>query len=86
MAEFSTSEARGQLSVILNRAAFGKERVVLTRHGKPLAAVVPVEDLGLLEELEDRLDVEEAQRIEAEARAAGEKPVPLEEVKLQLNL
>lgn len=29
----------------LNRAAYGKERVVVTRRGKALAAIVPIEDM-----------------------------------------
>lgn len=45
---------------MLNRAAFGKKRVVLTRQGKPLVAVVPIEDVEPLEELEDRADAEVA--------------------------
>lgn len=39
---FSTVQARDQFSEVLNRAAFGKERVVLTRRGKPLVAIVPI--------------------------------------------
>ncbi len=34
MSKVSTVEARDQLSTIINRAAFGKERVVLTRRGR----------------------------------------------------
>jgi prevent-host-death family protein len=54
----STVKAREQLSTVINRAAFGKERVVLTRRGKEVAAIVPIEDVKLLEELEDRIDLE----------------------------
>ena len=43
--------ARSQFSEIVNRTAFGGERVVVTRRGKPLAALVPIDDLALLEEL-----------------------------------
>jgi prevent-host-death family protein len=42
---------------VLERASVLKERVVLTRGGKRVAVVVPVEDLALLEALEDRLDL-----------------------------
>ena len=31
-----------------------------TRHGKKLVALVPLEDMELLEDLEDRIDLEEA--------------------------
>ena len=38
--------------------AYGGERVVLTRHGRRVAAVVPIEDLELLEQLEDAADLD----------------------------
>ena len=50
----STGAARDKFAEVLNRAVYGKERVVLTRRGKPLVAVVPIEDVELLEELDDR--------------------------------
>ena len=81
MSKVSTVEARDQLSTIINRAAFGKERVVLTRRGKELAAVVPIEDVKLLEELEDRLDFEAAREALNE-----EGTIPWEKVKAELGL
>lgn len=39
------TEARAQFSDLVNRVGFGKERIVLTRHGKPLVALVPAEML-----------------------------------------
>ena len=60
MTKISTAEARNEFADLINRASFGKERFVLTRRGKELAAIVPVEDLALLEEFEDRIDVEAA--------------------------
>jgi prevent-host-death family protein len=84
MKEFSITSARDSLAEILNRAAYGKERLVLTRHGKKLVAVVPVEDLELLEALEDQKDVREA---EAALLAAKDEPrIPWEEVKAKLGL
>lgn len=47
----SVSQARAQLPEFLNRAAYGNQRILICRHGKPLAAVVPVRDLDLLERL-----------------------------------
>ncbi len=81
MTKVSTVEARERFSDIINRAAFGKERVVLTRRGKELAAVVPIEDMKLLEELEDRLDVEAARQALKE-----EGTIPWEKVKAELGL
>jgi prevent-host-death family protein len=36
------SSAREQFSTLLNRAAFGKERILLTRHGKPVVALTRI--------------------------------------------
>ena len=44
------TEARAQFSELVNRVGFGKERIVLTRHGKPLVALVPAEDLAELDD------------------------------------
>ena len=79
-----TSVARDGLSDTLNRVSYGKERIVIKRHGKELAALVPMEDLMLLEELEDRLDLEDARAALAEAEEKG--TVPWEKVKKDLGL
>ena len=52
----TAAQARDHFAGILNRAAFGKERVVLTRRGKPLVAMVPIEDVAALEAMEDARD------------------------------
>jgi len=45
----SVREARKNIAEWLNRAAYGVERIVVERHGKPIAAIVCVEDLEHLE-------------------------------------
>jgi prevent-host-death family protein len=77
----TAARARKSFSDILNRAAYGKERVVIERRGKRLAAVVPLEDLDLLEELEDRVDIEDARR-----RMKEKGSVPWATVKKDLGL
>lgn len=52
-------EARGRLWKVINRAAFGKERVVLARRGKPLVALAPTEDVEALEDQRDAQEVRE---------------------------
>ena len=84
--EVTTRDARNKFSTYLNRAAFGKERIILTRRGERIAALVPIEVLDLLEELEDRYWYEAAAAAEAEAEAKGEKLIPLAEVKKKLGL
>jgi len=59
----------------INRAAFGHERVLLRRRGRAVAAVVPIDDLRLLEALEDRIDLVEARAALAQANKNGAKPL-----------
>jgi prevent-host-death family protein len=67
----STTAARDSFAKVVNRAAYGKERVVLARRGKPLVAVVPIEDVELLEGLEDEYDSALVRERVAEWEAAG---------------
>lgn len=80
----SATAARRRFSDIFNRAAYGKERIVLTMRDKGMVAMVPVEDLELLEEIEDRLGLEEARKALAEVEQEGAEA--WEEVKAELGL
>lgn len=51
------TEARGQLGELVNRAVYGGERVVLTRHGRAVVALVPIAVLRELEDAEDAADL-----------------------------
>lgn len=73
MSTFSTVMARNRFSEVLNRAAFGKERVLLERRGAAIAAVVPIEDVQLLLALEDNSDLADALAARKEAREKGTK-------------
>ena len=75
MGHLQASKAREGFSDAINRVAFGKERVVLRRRGKEVAAMVPIHDLRLLEELEDRIDLIDARAALAETRKKGAKPL-----------
>ncbi|MGW7366519.1 type II toxin-antitoxin system Phd/YefM family antitoxin [Streptomyces sp. NPDC054841] len=50
--EIPVTQARAELAELINRVVYGGERVVVTRHGKPLAALVSAADLERLEGLE----------------------------------
>ena len=86
MTHLTATEARYSFSETLNNVRYNKERVILHRKGKAFAAVVPVEDLELLEALEDRADAKVLKRAIAEANRTKEKPIPLSEVKKRLSL
>jgi prevent-host-death family protein len=75
MAHLPASKAREDFADTINRVAFGKERVVLRRRGKEVAAVVPMADLRLLEELEDRIDLVDARAALAETKKKGARPL-----------
>jgi prevent-host-death family protein len=44
------TQARDELAELINRVAYGHERIILTRHSKPVACIVPPEDLAWLEQ------------------------------------
>lgn len=84
MARLASSKVREGFSDTINRVAYGRERVILHRHGKEVAAVVPMEDLKLLEDIEDRIDLEEARKSLAHVKKHG--AIPWEKMKKDLGL
>ncbi|MCX7045398.1 MAG: type II toxin-antitoxin system Phd/YefM family antitoxin [Candidatus Sumerlaeota bacterium] len=85
MIRLAISDARTDLATIVNRVAFGGERILLHRHDKELAVLISLEDAQLLERLieeeEDRIDNAEADRLLAELKTGREKAVTLKEYK-----
>jgi len=85
MTRLTVSKAKAEFTVVVNRAAKAKERTVVSRRGKGIAAVVPIEDLRLLEHLTqeemDRQDIEDAR----EALAEHGSSVPLREFMRELG-
>lgn len=90
MTTLQADEARRTFAATLRRVAVGRERIIVKRDGEELAAIVPVEDLKLLErlvgEIEDRVLAEMALEREREARAKGTKPIPWKKVRKDLGL
>lgn len=56
------SDAREHLSDVVDRARYTLERVVLTKRGREIGAMISIDDLKLLEMLEDQLDIKEARQ------------------------
>ncbi len=82
MTRLPASKAREQFADVINRVTYRGERVVLERRGKVVAALVPVEDLELLEALENKLDVEAARA----ALAENGPNIPWRKLKAELGL
>jgi antitoxin (DNA-binding transcriptional repressor) of toxin-antitoxin stability system len=64
----------------ITRAEAEKERVILTLDGKPVAAIVPLDDIQTLEALEDAADASAAAAGLARWEAAGRPTVTLNEM------
>ena len=75
------SETLPELS---NRVLRAGERVELERHGKPVAAIVSIEDMRLLEALEDQPEVKAPEA--ALADPENRETIPWEKVKAEPDL
>ncbi|WP_222426815.1 type II toxin-antitoxin system Phd/YefM family antitoxin, partial [Amycolatopsis rhizosphaerae] len=80
--ELPISEARNHLGDVVARVEHAHERAVLTRHGRPVAAVVSIDDLRALEAAEDEADLLAAR----ESLASEERRVPHSEILSELGL
>jgi prevent-host-death family protein len=78
--KIASSKARNEFADLVNRAAYAGERVIVHRRNKPVAALVPIQDLELIEQLEDRMDLEDARQ------RLNETTVPWSKVKKELGL
>jgi prevent-host-death family protein len=83
MEHLAVAEARRDLSDILNKVVYSGERVVITRHGKDIAAIVSFKDLEALEKIEDMIDVTEAEKRLSEGRKDA---IPYETIRKEMGL
>ena len=72
---------RDNTADLVNRVIYNGERVILERRGKGVAAIVSLEDLELIEQLEDKADVKAARKARKEKGG-----VPLSKVKSRLGM
>jgi len=84
MASIPFSEARTHLTDIVNEVAYGGARIVLTRKGKQLVAIIPLEDLRALEAIENKIDLEDAKKALRDIEKHG--TVSWEDTKRELGL
>jgi prevent-host-death family protein len=79
----NTADAKEEFIDLVNRVAIHKERIILTRRDKEIAAIVPLEDLKFLENSQNKNDLQEATDALKEARALG--TISLEELKTDIG-
>jgi prevent-host-death family protein len=80
---FTTAEAQDQFSEVINQVVHNKEHVILTRRGKEVAAIIPLEDLALLQGLQNKHDLQQALDALKEAREKGS--ISIEKVKEEIG-
>lgn len=83
MSAVTAKQLKDHPADVLGRVQYGNERVAITRYGKEVAAVVPIEDARLLERLEDLIDAEDA--LSAIEEAEREGTIGLEELRAKLG-
>jgi len=79
MTTLSIAEARNGLADAINRVSYGGERVIFSRRGKAIAALVSCEDLTLLQKLEDEEDIRTARKALREYEHDPSSAVSLDE-------
>ncbi|MCL1467546.1 type II toxin-antitoxin system Phd/YefM family antitoxin [Argonema galeatum] len=83
----TATEVRDNFDEIVDRVADDEESVILSKDGKDVAAIIPIEEFWLLErlieKLEDEIDLEEAKR---RLEDPNEVPIPYEQVRKELGL
>jgi len=84
MTTATISDVRRNISEMVNVVQYQHERVILERHGKPVAVLMPFEDYQTLEELEDAHDIAEAEKVLANTKP--DEWIPLEEIKRKHGL
>jgi antitoxin Phd len=80
--KITTADARKKFANIINQVAFGNDSFVLTRRGEPIAAIVSIKELKLLQDLEDHIDIEDAWK----AKKEDGESIPWEELKKELEM
>jgi prevent-host-death family protein len=84
MEKYTAREARENFSDVISKAAYGSQRIVVTKNGRDSVAIVPISDLELLAEVERLIDVADAESAIAEAREKG--TVTLKALKKKLGI
>jgi prevent-host-death family protein len=79
----TTIDAKEKFTDLINHVSHSKERVILTRRGKEVVAMVSLEDLQFLEATQDKHDLTEASDAFKETKSVGS--ITLEQLKDDLG-
>lgn len=79
----TTVDAKENFTDLINHVSHSKERVILTRRGKDIVAIIPLEDLQFLDNTQDQHDLREAIDALKEAKNGGS--ITLEQLKDDLG-
>lgn len=70
----SVAEAKNQFSDLLNRVIYRHERIIISKRGKPVGALISAQEMQQLEEPENRKLLKRAKAVEK----ATQKYIPFE--------
>ena len=87
--EVPVTQARAEFADLVNRVVYGGERIVVTRHGKAIVALVPAADLDRLEQLDrpeqpDHPEPITVVQLSAEPASLPVRPQPAHERRLDI--
>ena len=83
MTSINTAEAKEEFNELVSRVSHHKERIILTRRGKDIAAIIPIEDLILLQASQNQYDLHDAMEALKESRSQG--TITLQEFREQIG-
>ena len=66
---YPLTQASSRLGELVSRARFGRERLTITEHGRPVAVIISVDDLEELQRAQDAADLALCRQVRAEPGA-----------------
>lgn len=79
----SAQDAKKEFSELINRVSHYKEHIIITRRSKEIVALIPIEDLLLIEESQNKTDLQEA--VESLKQARSGDLISLQQLKKELG-
>ncbi len=83
MPTMTIADARAHLGGVIGKVRHAGERYILTAHGKPAVAVIPIEDLEDLEAYENAEDARLAREALADYHSGKAPGIPWEQFKAE---